>query len=424
MDGKRSAAAGLFGLYLIFSPQAPLHAAEPPAAATSVPALPPPPASVLRKPQDSDSAEQILQAAREKSAWLDALNQAIKQQEAARKAAQLAAQQEEQRKLLDPAQTRVVLSGSEQQVREALTFQGRAFVKQGRVHDAVAAYGDYISGSRRTPSGVWMSSVFYAGIRAGLFASVPEDAQARRWEWLEEQTLRWAREEPDSPLPRLMHAEVLYAHAWEIRGTRYVKDTPQHVWKPFHAMLSRTLKYLDEERAIAARAPEYYSLSLRAMRGSEDGGDPLARFDQGQRAFPGYYQMYFEMLETLLPKWGGSVEHMDAFAEAAVDATRKTEGESMYARIYWVAAQGPYRFNLFDATSVRWGRMKQGFEDVMKRYPDQWNLQNYARFACDAQDRDKLAELLAKVQMPPMMEAWSNPQLFEKCSQMAGRVSL
>ncbi|MGO1071017.1 hypothetical protein [Lysobacter sp. CA199] len=376
------------------------------------------------KARGAERRRQMLEDFKQRQARIEALNQAFRQHEARHEAKRLAEQQEEQRRLLNPAQTQPALDGDEQQVRDAVFFQGRAFVKQQRLRDAEAAYRDYVEKSRRTPSGVWMSSIFFSGVSAGLLENVPEEAKAHHWQWLEQQTLNWAREAPDSPLPRLLHADVLLDHAWNIRGNLYVAKTPKSVWKPFLATLEGGLKYLDHERAVASHAPEYYWLTLKLMRGSKHGGDPLAVLEQSERAFPGHYPSYFAMFITLLPKWDGSVEHIEAFAESAAQRTRKTEGDSMYARIYWYAAQTYYRSNLFDATDVRWDRMKQGFEDVLKRYPDEWNLQNYARFACDAQDRDKLIELLSKMKKPPIDEAWSNPQHFEKCSQMAGRLSL
>ncbi|MEH6417503.1 hypothetical protein [Pseudomonas sp. CGJS7] len=346
------------------------------------------------------------------------------QKKAEAAAAELAAKQEEQRRLLDPATARPALQGSEQQVRDALEFQGRALVKQGRLREAETIFSDYVAQRRRTPSGLWMSGLFFSGVGTGLLENVPENAQAQRWKTVEEQTLDWARKSPESPLPRLLHAHILFDHAWEVRGGRYAVNTPKQVWKPFKALIARTAKYLDRERAVASRAPEYYWILLKTLRSSDGGGDHLTVLEQGERAFPGYYPSYFAMFTTLMPKWHGSVEHIEAFAEAAAQRTERTDGAGMYARIYWYAAQDTYRFNLFKATGVRWERMKQGFDDVIQRYPDQWNLQNYARFACDAQDRDKLAELLAKIDGPPMMEAWSNPQLFEKCSELAGRLKL
>lgn len=424
MDGRRPATAGLLVASLMLSCALPLRAGpadSPPAASAS-----PPPATTREAAVAAAIAErQALNEARIRQLRQQVeqrANPTLEQRQQQLAEYQRTAPEREARKRLLDAQPK--LDGTELEVREALFAQGRALIQLQRKPEAVAAYRDYVAQRRRTPSGLWMSESFYLGVESALIESVPEQERARRWDWLEEQTLRWAREAPDSPLPRLMHGEILLDRAWEIRGSRYVAKTPPRVWKPFYAALDRTLKYLDDERAVASGAPEYYRLTLNTLRGSQSGGSPLEVLDQGERAFPGYYPMYFEIYTTLLPKWSGSVAQIEAFAADAVRRTRASEGESMYARIYWFAAQGAYSKTLFWRTHASWERMRQGFEDIVQRYPDQWNLHNYARFACDAQDRDTLATLLPRLKVQANMtlleSAWGSRKRFEECSQMAG----
>ncbi|PZV16403.1 MAG: hypothetical protein DCF22_05445 [Leptolyngbya sp.] len=45
-------------------------------------------------------------------------------------------------------------------------------------------------------------------------------------------------------------------------------------------------------------------------------------------------------------------------------------------------------------SKVDWKKISQGFEDIVARYPDAWNLANYARFACLAEDKAKSKALL------------------------------
>jgi hypothetical protein len=55
----------------------------------------------------------------------------------------------------------------------------------------------------------------------------------------------------------------------------------------------------------------------------------------------------------------------------------------------------------------------------MKRYPDAWNINNYARFACLAKDRDKTRQLVALVGTSPVAEAWTPLELFARCRTWA-----
>jgi hypothetical protein len=50
--------------------------------------------------------------------------------------------------------------------------------------------------------------------------------------------------------------------------------------------------------------------------------------------------------------------------------------------------------------------MKAGFEDLIRRYPDPWNINKYAGFAYRAGDKDKGVELSVRVAEEPVVEAW------------------
>jgi hypothetical protein len=52
--------------------------------------------------------------------------------------------------------------------------------------------------------------------------------------------------------------------------------------------------------------------------------------------------------------------------------------------------------------------MKKGIDDVLKRYPDQWNINNFALFACLAKDKKMAKELLDLIKEPPMLQVWKS----------------
>jgi hypothetical protein len=56
---------------------------------------------------------------------------------------------------------------------------------------------------------------------------------------------------------------------------------------------------------------------------------------------------------------------------------------------------------------------------VTRRYPDQWNLQNYAHFACQARDVETLRKLLPRIEQPVLADAWSGAMSFPVCSGLA-----
>ena len=136
--------------------------------------------------------------------------------------------------------------------------------------------------------------------------------------------------------------------------------------------------------------------------------------DEGLKKEPLYYQLYFTALEYFAPKWYGSERDIEEFANSAVARTKEQEGLGMYARIYWAASQTQYGEKLFTGSNVVWEKMKRGIDDVLKRYPDQWNINNFALFACLANDRQKAGELFKLIKEPPILDVWKSESNYSR----------
>lgn len=252
----------------------------------------------------------------------------------------------------------------------------------------------------------------------------PKPVTPEEWDRREKEVLGWAKARPDSTTARLAYAELLSSRAWSIRGGAYARDVPKDAWKPFREHLLRARRYLEAEKRIASRSPSYYAQRIVYAKGLGDVDEAKAAFDEGMARFPGYYPMYFAMLDFLLPKWHGGPKEIERFARDATRRTQAAEGEGMYARIYWYAAQSDYEDDLFWTSFARWEQMRAGFEDVVSRYPDQWNIQNFAHFACQAEDAETLRGLFDRIMPPIIADAWKGSSSYETCGRMAGRMKL
>ena len=120
------------------------------------------------------------------------------------------------------------------------------------------------------------------------------------------------------------------------------------------------------------------------------------RVEQGN--FVGRQNTFSAIIRLRMPKWRGSHEAIGAFANGAVELTRETEGMGMYSRVYWYASQGDYGSELFEESKVDWARMRLAIADVLARYPDQSNINNFARFACLAGDAEETRSLLSRIE--------------------------
>ena len=310
----------------------------------------------------------------------------------------------------------------ELQMREIFEVQAAQLVRARDFAQIDRLSAQYVAEGARTSSGLWISGIFLGGVERGL--TKPKPTTEEGWDQLESLTLGWARSAPGSATARLAHAHVISRRGWAIRGGGYARTVPAEAWAPFHAHIKRARKYLEQEKAVASANPDYYADLISLIQSEQGTGNPEPVLKEGMSRYPGYYPMYFAMLNYLLPKWHGDAGSIEKFASAAVEHTAAIEGEGMYARIYWFASQSEYGDDLFYRSFAHWDRMKAGFDDVVQRYPDQWNLQNYAKFACDAQDTQTLAALLERVRKPIIHRAWGNQERFEECEVLAGRIRL
>ena len=77
-------------------------------------------------------------------------------------------------------------------------------------------------------------------------------------------------------------------------------------------------------------------------------------------------------------------------------------------------SQTQYGDRLFLDSNVVWEKMKEGFDDVLKRYPDQCNINNFALFACFAKDRQKARELFELIKAPPILQVWKSQSNYSR----------
>jgi hypothetical protein len=272
----------------------------------------------------------------------------------------------------------------------------------------------------RTPSGLWKLGLWHGGIDQAIdmYAELP--GSQNNFRRLEQIAERWLKSYPDSPGAVLTLSRIHIAHGWKIRGGKYASEVSKSAWKPFHTYIKLARQNLEERKASAAVDPAWYAQMLTIARAQSWERAEFDRLlDEALDREPQFYPNYFMALEYLLPKWGGSDVEIDLFAREAVRRTSKIEGKGMYARIYWFASQTEFDRDLFGKSKVEWPLMKAGFEDIIARYPDAWNLNNFAKFACLAKDQSKTRMLLRKIGEKRVPQAWDSPGLWETCAAFA-----
>ncbi|MBX2868692.1 MAG: hypothetical protein KTR18_08455 [Acidiferrobacterales bacterium] len=243
----------------------------------------------------------------------------------------------------------------------------------------------YLSSDQRTSSGLWKLSLFYVGLykMRSLKISDPQ-----YWEHVKQRVEEWIDFDRTASFPHLVMADVLLAEAWGYRGSGYSNEVSKENWRKYYEQVVIARQYLIDSDRFRNTDPRWFELMIDVAKAESWPLDVFYTvFESAVSQYPTFYEIYFRSITYLTPRWHGSVEEIEKFARIATKSSEEYEGQGMYARVYWFASQVEFGTDLFTKSEARWWQMKAGIRDVLEKYPDQWNINNFAHFACMARDK-------------------------------------
>lgn len=235
-------------------------------------------------------------------------------------------------------------------------------------------------------------------------------------------TLEWATQHPQSPLAHIMHARALVKHGWSYRGGQYARDVPDQAMADFTTWLMRAVVYLKEHEVAFQDSQAHITLLEIGKALGWDRKQMLAIARQGLAINPQDTGIYYEYAGGLAPKWGGDPRSLDNYIKQSTADTAGLYGTGMYALLYSSAARNQFTHALFDDSFAEWPKVKQGYEDLLARYPASNGKRNrYAWMACMAKDRATLMTLLGQIGTAIDLDQWGeNPERsLEMCRRFA-----
>jgi hypothetical protein len=227
---------------------------------------------------------------------------------------------------------------------------------------------------RRTKSrfsdGLWKLKEFYDGLTA--HNEIGEEKDWRPWF---EKLDRWREEFPESiTLP------VVGARGW-LDYTTAVKDAEGR-----KEAIGNARTILEAGAKLPTRCPHWY-LVMEEIAGRQ-GWEPeefSKLVAEAAAAEPTYYDYYAEAASYFLSRRRGK-EELDRVAKEAATKFDPAEGMAAYARTVWFMEN--HYDNIYEETTVTWPKLREGFLDIQKRYPEsRWNANAFCRFAVQAKDR-------------------------------------
>ena len=312
---------------------------------------------------------------------------------------------------------------TELELQESLKSQAAALL---RAHDFTGF--DRIAtrlrdSAERTPAGTWKLSMFYSGVwRAG-----GEDPNSAAWARLETDAGQYLDAHPNSPTAVVLDAKVLIEHAAVYRGDAFRSQVPASHWAPFYAEVDATLRVLESHREVGSADPEWYAIKVWAMNLRDAPRPQLLAFTrEALERYPQYYPIHYRTAHALLPKWGGSKALMQEYLALALERTRATEGTQIYGRVFFNLARDSSRpLDELAEVGAQWEPFKASYEEILRAYPDPYNLGALRAMACLAGKQEDYQAITQRVTSPAPPVAWfDTPQKQLDCDDWAaGRKS-
>lgn len=274
----------------------------------------------------------------------------------------------------------------------------------------------YLTEKTRTKSGVWELGLLHDGLTIDIWnmpGTIIKDGSMWDGHFAE-----WEAAYPQSEMLHLMRTRTYMAIIDDVLRNRPPQGLTQDQARVVREQLDNAESYIRRHRPADAKDPYWDQLNIRlaTWRGME-----RADFDRMLREavtrHPSYFDLYFQAVTYYVYNADDAPRAIEAMARDAAMRSRETEGQSAYARVMW-SASGFMNAPTFKKL-VDWPMMKRSFDDILARYPDDWNRAALARFACWAGDRKKAAEILPKLENAHIAGIWRGSDSYLECRRFA-----
>ena len=312
---------------------------------------------------------------------------------------------------------------AELSARNALISEVQGYLNKADYKSLEALRQRLLDPAQRTGSGVWKLAIFYNQLHWR-----PQNTRDMAyWTRMENEVKAWEKQFPKSNVARIYHVYVLLARGTAFRGTAGFKDVPKEDIERMMAATSEAMSILNtlEKPMLKERDPEFYKALLQVLpyTGHYSFLGVMNTLADARKAFPNYHETYFSAAYFSTEMWASAPDAVDDIARSAMGMRiADSDADAMYARVYWYMSQMSYDDKLFDNSLADWSEMKTSFDVMVDRYPDPWNLNAYAYFACQAGDYATMAGLLSRIGERRVYTSWGKrgARAYEDCAGHAG----
>ncbi len=269
--------------------------------------------------------------------------------------------------------------------------------------------------------GVKPEATFFAA-----FDKLSNKAEKSDWNNYLTQLKDFAKACPQSQVPGLLIARAYIDHAWHARGSGYADTVSPANAQLFRNRLNEADQEFQDERKKFAGKNNciFYSSYAKVALGE---GWPRAKaddlFNEGFAKYPNFTALHIRRAIFLLPRWHGRFGECLKDLSSHCDKLSATDGDIMYARVCAALFRDKYYSSDFcKEFGADWQRLKRGFVELEKRYPDELELLSLeASMATDQKDRELALEAFRKLGTRVDISYWRKKRFFSNAYKRAKR---
>jgi hypothetical protein len=264
----------------------------------------------------------------------------------------------------------------------------------------------------RLPGGGWQLRAFYQALDAPKQSDQDTRDHIAHLE-------HWMQQRPDSITARVALATSLDRWAWVARGHTYADKVTPEGWQLFSERMKQSQNTLEAASSTSAMCPQYYSEMMEVgLAQGWDGARMKDVFDRGIQFEPGYYYLYKQYANYLLPKWYGHSGDASAFAKSSADNVGGSAGDLLYFQIVTVLIKRGD--DSFPVHEMDWDRIQHGYQALSMQYGSSRGTMNeLAYIAYKFKDAPVARQQFDLIGDRWSRAVWGNRELFDRARDWA-----
>lgn len=256
---------------------------------------------------------------------------------------------------------------------------------------------------------------FYRGIAKGFSTCAQNKTTEEEWRAHQQSIIDWMQSSPNSTAAKLALVFFTIDYGWRARGNGFASTVDDNAMALFKSRVAAARGQLAKLAGSCKRNPAWYAGMLEVALAQ---GWTYKEFNtiyrQAVKLDPYYLTIYYSSAAFYSKQWYGSKNQLKMEIEKSVTLTKERLGQSMYARLHWTHES----LDMFEKGDVDWARMKIGFDDMLRIYPDDRTRNNYGKFACMVKDAKSVKKQLDQLGERVDPKSWGGKEFFSYCKAL------